>query len=169
MTPTQNPSRRVKFSTFALLSTRSMCELNGVAQWWSCFNSAPVFSGVRQRTWNLELTPQHTVFMLKVTDIFNTEFRGDILIWVFFFIGGNSQFSFLELSQSQDLGGDVTNCQEQADNITPQPDCEKHAKLGIYKCSFYSSIIYYGRWKSGQFRPFRIYILKRQISDSMLI
>eukprot|EP00066_Takifugu_rubripes_P018859 XP_011608125.1 PREDICTED: tumor suppressor p53-binding protein 1 isoform X2 [Takifugu rubripes] len=43
--------------------------------------------------------------------------------------GGTSQFNFLELSQSQDLGGEVTNCQDQEDNIPP-PDSEKHAKLG---------------------------------------
>lgn len=50
-------------------------------------------------------------------------------MWVLLVLGGTSQFSFLELSQSQDLGGEVTNCQDQEDNIPP-PDCEKHAKLG---------------------------------------
>lgn len=43
MTPTQNPSRRVKFSIFALLPTRSMCYFKAVAHWWSCFYSALFF------------------------------------------------------------------------------------------------------------------------------
>lgn len=61
-------------------------------------------------------------------------------MWVLLVLGGTSQFSFLELSQSQDLGGEVTNCQDQEDNIPP-PDCEKHAKLGNCKCSSHASVI----------------------------
>lgn len=61
-------------------------------------------------------------------------------MWVLLVSGGTSQFNFLELSQSQDLGGEVTNCQDQEDNIPP-PDCEKHAKLGNYKCSSHVFII----------------------------
>ncbi|KAK2854288.1 hypothetical protein Q5P01_006949 [Channa striata] len=40
---------------------------------------------------------------------------------------GTSQFGFLELSQSQDLGGEVVNRQE--DDAVPQPDSERCAKL----------------------------------------
>ncbi|KAI3377295.1 hypothetical protein L3Q82_008501 [Scortum barcoo] len=41
---------------------------------------------------------------------------------------GTSQFGFLELSQSQDLRGEVVNSQEEED-IIPQPDSERRAKL----------------------------------------
>lgn len=59
--------------------------------------------------------------------------HGDILTWGFCVTGGNSQFNFLELSQSQDLGDEVTNCQEEEVNITPQPDSKKHINTGVYK------------------------------------
>lgn len=59
--------------------------------------------------------------------------HGDILTLGFCATGGNSQFNFLELSQSQDLGDEVTNCQEEEVKITPQPDSEKHINTGFYK------------------------------------
>nr|XP_046252129.1 TP53-binding protein 1 isoform X3 [Scatophagus argus] len=43
---------------------------------------------------------------------------------------GTSQFGFLELSQSQDVRGEVVNSQqeEQEEDITPQPDSERRTK-----------------------------------------
>ncbi|XP_044031051.1 TP53-binding protein 1 isoform X3 [Siniperca chuatsi] len=41
---------------------------------------------------------------------------------------GTSQFGFLELSQSQDLRGEV-NSQEEEEDIVPQPDSERRTKL----------------------------------------
>lgn len=44
---------------------------------------------------------------------------------------GTSQFGFLELSQSQDLRGEVVNSREEDEDIIPQPDSETRSKLGI--------------------------------------
>lgn len=45
---------------------------------------------------------------------------------------GTSQLGFLELSQSQDLRGEVVNSQVEDNNIAiPQPDSERCAKIGI--------------------------------------
>ncbi|XP_070785468.1 TP53-binding protein 1 [Enoplosus armatus] len=46
---------------------------------------------------------------------------------------GTSQFGFLELSQSQDLRGEVANSQEEEEDIVPQPDSERRTKLAEQK------------------------------------
>ncbi|KAM4631383.1 TP53-binding protein 1 [Polymixia lowei] len=48
--------------------------------------------------------------------------------------GGTSQFGFLELSESQGLGGEVGNSQDEEEEvIVPQTDSERHSKLAEQK------------------------------------
>lgn len=46
-------------------------------------------------------------------------------------LGGTSQFSFLELSQSQDLCGGAANSRDRGQNdVAPQPDGERRGERG---------------------------------------
>ncbi|XP_044212627.1 TP53-binding protein 1 isoform X2 [Thunnus albacares] len=52
---------------------------------------------------------------------------------------GTSQFGFLELSQSQDLRGEVVNSQEEDEDVVPQPDSETRSKLAEQNISSVTS------------------------------
>ncbi|KAM7405698.1 hypothetical protein PAMP_000126 [Pampus punctatissimus] len=52
---------------------------------------------------------------------------------------GTSQFGFLELSQSQDLRGEVVNSQEEDEDVAPQPDSETRSRLAEQNISSMTS------------------------------
>lgn len=156
MTRTQNCSRRVKFSTFAVLWARSTGRPNAVAQW-RCsapFNAALVFQVCTRGhgIWSWLHNTLRAGWRYQASEASSlTQWHSHLL--GFCVSGGNSQFSFLELSQSQDLGGEVTNCQEEEDNITPQPDCEKHAISGILASCIVLLFTFMGDWSQMNIDP----------------
>lgn len=73
-------------------SQQKVCANVKPLHWWSCFYSAVFFSGVHQRTWNLQPIPQHTVSRPKVTDICNIKLYR-IHFWSVGFVGLRWNFS----------------------------------------------------------------------------